>query len=185
MKITELEIEDEMIHQQAAELLMTASADTAPRAWPDLQSAIVEVQESFGPGKISLVALDRQRVVGWVGAIRQYGGHTWELHPLVVNRNFRRRGIGRALVDAAQSRVLEHGAMTLWVTADDAVGSTSLWGQDLYPDPLHHLQEIRNLNGHPFQFYQKLGFALIGVLPDANGLGKPDIFLAKRVRTIT
>jgi len=27
----------------------------------------------------------------------------------------------------------------------------------------------------------KLGFAIVGVLPDANGPGKPNILLAKRV----
>ena len=31
------------------------------------------------------------------------------------------------------------------------------------------------------EFYLKVGFSLVGVLPDANGPGKPDIFLAKRV----
>ena len=35
--------------------------------------------------------------------------------------------------------------------------------------------------GHPFAFYRKLGFVLAGVLPDANGRGKPDIFMAKRL----
>lgn len=33
----------------------------------------------------------------------------------------------------------------------------------------------------PYEFYQKLGYAIIGVVPDANGLGKPDILMAKRV----
>jgi hypothetical protein len=28
--------------------------------------------------------------------------------------------------------------------------------------------------GHPFAFYRKPGFALAGVLPDANGRGKPE-----------
>lgn len=30
-------------------------------------------------------------------------------------------------------------------------------------------------------FHVRLGFVVAGVLPDANGRGKPDIFLAKRV----
>ncbi len=29
--------------------------------------------------------------------------------------------------------------------------------------------------------YQKRGFVIVGVVPDANGLGKPDILMAKRI----
>jgi aminoglycoside 6'-N-acetyltransferase I len=38
-----------------------------------------------------------------------------------------------------------------------------------------------NLRGHPYAFYQKIGFVIVGVMPDANGLGKPDIYMAKRI----
>ena len=58
---------------------------------------------------------------------------------------------------------------------------TTLSGVDLYPNVLAHLANIRNLRGHPYEFYQKLGFVLVGVMPDANGPGKPDIYMAKRV----
>ena len=58
---------------------------------------------------------------------------------------------------------------------------TSLSGVDLYDGLLDRLKNIQDRKGHPYQFYQKVGFQLVGVIPDANGLGKPDILLAKRV----
>jgi hypothetical protein len=42
--------------------------------------------------------------------------------------------------------------------------------------------QIQNLGHHPFEFYRKVGFTIVGLLPDANGFGKPDIFMAKRIR---
>ena len=35
---------------------------------------------------------------------------------------------------------------------------------------------------HPAGFYQRMGFEVVGLIPDANGPGKPDILMAKRVR---
>jgi aminoglycoside 6'-N-acetyltransferase I len=40
---------------------------------------------------------------------------------------------------------------------------------------------ISDVGGHPFAFYQKLGYEVVGVIPDANGFGKPDILMAKRI----
>ena len=31
------------------------------------------------------------------------------------------------------------------------------------------------------EFYRKLGYAIIGVVPDANGRGRPDIYMSKRL----
>ena len=58
---------------------------------------------------------------------------------------------------------------------------TSVAGVDLYPDVLGHLARIRNLRGHPYEFYQKCGFVIVGIVPDANGRGRPDIYMAKRI----
>ena len=69
----------------------------------------------------------------------------------------------------------------MWLGSDDEDALTSLGGVDLYPNPLDHLAQIKNLHGHPYEFYQKLGFVIVGVMPDANGFGKPDIYMAKRV----
>src|SRR5947209_1402114 len=153
-----------------------------PSAWPDIGAARAEVEESFAEDRISRVAMDDDgAVLGWIGGIRQYDGHVWELHPLVVRGDAQRRGIGSALVADLEERVRERGGLTLWLGTDDDDDRTSLGGVDLFPDPLQHLARLRNLRSHPFEFYRKCGFAIVGVLPDANGFGKPDIYMAKRV----
>jgi aminoglycoside 6'-N-acetyltransferase I len=80
-----------------------------------------------------------------------------------------------------EDRVREPGGLTIWVGTDDEDDMTTLSGVNLYPNVLEHLAKIRNLRGHPYEFYQKLGFVIVGVMPDANGLGKPDIYMAKPV----
>jgi aminoglycoside 6'-N-acetyltransferase I len=58
---------------------------------------------------------------------------------------------------------------------------TSLAGVDLYENLWEKIRYIQDLKGHPFGFYQKLGYIITGVVPDANGRGKPDILMAKRL----
>ena len=58
---------------------------------------------------------------------------------------------------------------------------TSLSEVDPYENLWEKIRDIRNLNNHPFEFYQKMGYIITGVVPDANGIGKPDILMAKRV----
>ena len=41
--------------------------------------------------------LDANALVGWVGGLPEDAGRVWELHPMVVRREHRRRGIRRAL----------------------------------------------------------------------------------------
>jgi aminoglycoside 6'-N-acetyltransferase I len=65
------------------------------------------------------------------------------------------------------------------------MGLTSLGGRDLYPNVLEHAANIQNLAGHPYEFYQKVGYVVVGVIPDANGPGKPDIYMAKRLTDLS
>jgi aminoglycoside 6'-N-acetyltransferase I len=174
---------DEAIVRQVAALLVEGFKDHWPDAWPEMDAALEEVRESLGEGRISRVALDEGgTVLGWIGGIPSYGGNVWELHPLVVHADFQRRGIGSALVADLETRVRERGGLTLWLGTDDEDGMTTLSGVDLYPNVLEHLANIKNVRRHPYEFYQKLGFSMIGAMPDANGPGKPDIYMAKRCR---
>lgn len=182
MRIVTLAPEDEATMQQLAALLVEAFREHWPAAWPTQADALEEVRASLAADRISRVALDDNgQVLGWIGGIEMYDGHVWELHPLAVIPRAQRRGVGRALVEDLEAQVVARGGVTLWLGTDDEDGMTSLAGADLYPNPLEHLARIKNLRGHPFEFYQKLGFVIAGVMPDANGLGKPDIYMAKRV----
>jgi aminoglycoside 6'-N-acetyltransferase I len=126
--------------------------------------------------------LDAGTVAGWVGGLPEYSGRVWELHPMVVHHRYRHRGIGRTLAGLFESEAAKRGALTLTLGTDDDSGMTSLSGINLYADLPRYLAEIRDLGRkHPFLFYQKLGFVVTGVMPDANGVGRPDIYMSKRV----
>ena len=125
---------------------------------------------------------DYGRVAGWIAGRATYSGRVWELHPMVVRRDCRGRGIGRALVEDFEEQVRLRAGSTIYLGTDDENARTSLGGVDLYPDPLAAAARIQNVKRHPFEFYRKMGFVIVGVLPDANGFGKPDIFMSKRVR---
>ncbi|HHW72278.1 MAG TPA: GNAT family N-acetyltransferase [Firmicutes bacterium] len=182
MRIESLQRDDEKHIYQAAQLLVEGFRENWPEAWPDLQSALDEVHELLVEDRICRIALDEgDDVVGWIGAISSYGGRVWELHPLVVDAGHRRRGIGAMLVRDLEEQVRLRGGITLYAASDDENDMTSLSGVDLYDGLLDRLKNIQDRKGHPYQFYQKVGFQLVGVIPDANGLGKPDILLAKRV----
>jgi aminoglycoside 6'-N-acetyltransferase I len=182
MRIVDLAAAGPDVPAEAARLLVEATADLWPGAWPTFESGLAEVHEALEEGKVARAALDDDgALLGWIGGIPTYDGNVWELHPLVVRADWRRRGVGRALVLDLETRARERGGITLWVGSDDVTGATSLGGVDLYPDPLDHLARLTDRAGHPFVFYRRVGFAVAGVLPDANGPGQPDIFLAKKL----
>ncbi|NUM46889.1 MAG: GNAT family N-acetyltransferase [Anaerolineales bacterium] len=168
--------------EQAANLLTVGFREHWPGSWADHESAMEEVREMVDPERICRAAVDEAgEVIGWIGGIPEYDGMVWELHPLVVRPDWQGRGIGRALVADFEDQVRGKGGITIMLGSDDVDGMTTLSGVDLFPDPWVHIARIRNLKGHPFEFYQKLGYTITGVVPDANGLGKPDILMAKRV----
>lgn len=165
---------------EAARILVEALAHV-PSAWPDLPSALQEIDLFLTDrDRIAFAAFEGEEIRGWIGAIR-HSSFAWELHPLVVDPKYQRQGWGSRLVRVLEDRARDAGAITLWLGTDDDFGGTNLYGKDLYPDVLDQLGKLSATGGHPFAFYQRLGFAVTGVFPDVNGLGKHDILMAKRL----
>jgi len=183
MKITDMKCSDNNYIRQSAILLVDGFKDLSPNAWPDMDAALKEVRQSFQQDRISCIAVgDNGLVLGWIGGIRQYEGHAWELHPLVVRQDSRKMGIGKVLVNALEERVKQRGGLTLYLGTDDENNATSLSGVDLYTNTWDCIRNVRNFRNHPYEFYQKVGFTIVGVIPDANGIGKPDIYMAKKIK---
>jgi GNAT superfamily N-acetyltransferase len=185
MTIIDLTPEDNRAVEQTAMLLVEGFRDTGSTDWNTLEDALAEVRASFQSGRISRVAVDQAgNVQGWIGGIEGYNGNVWELHPLVVREDCRGQGVGRALVQDLEEQVARRGAWTIQLGTDDENARTSVGGVDLYPNVLDKGRGIENLRRHPFEFYQKLGYEIVGLVPDANGFGKPDILMAKRVKKL-
>ena len=182
MRIIDLAILGPGGTDRPASLLVEGFAEHWPDAWPSFESAAYTVRESLGCDRLCRAAVDaHENLLGWSAAEPIYGGNVWELNVLVVQPDRQRQGIGAALLADLDLQVSARGGLTIWLGSDDEDAMTSLAGVELYPDPLWHLARITNFKGHPYDFYRKMGFAIAGVLPDANGPGKPDIFLAKSV----
>lgn len=182
MRIISLSPNDDRLIHQAAQLLVDAFREHWPDAWPTIDEGLAEVQELLESGKICRVAVDPGGILlGIVGGTPGYDGHVWELHPLAVQPSLQGGGIGRALVEDFEAQVRSRGGLTITLGTDDEDGMTSLSNVDLYQELWEKIRTIRNIKNHPFEFYLKMGYIITGVVPDANGIGKPDILMAKRV----
>ncbi len=180
MIITDLPDSDNT-RRQMAELLVIGFRPHWD-AWHTTEQALAEVQEILQKGFVRVaLADDGETVLGWIGGLPEYDGSVWELHPLVVHPAHQRQGIGRALVADFERQVKQRGGLTIRLGSDDEDDMTSLANTDLYQNLWDKMAHIQNLKGHPYEFYQKLGYTIIGVVPDANGRGKPDIIMGKRV----
>lgn len=180
MQIVNASDHAEMI-QQMAELLVVGFREHWD-AWETVEEALAEVRDILAKGFARVALADEGKVVlGWIGGLPEYDGNVWELHPLVVHPQYQKQGIGRALVQDFEQQVKQRGALTITLGSDDEDEMTSLSNTALYENLWEKIAKIQNLKQHPYEFYQKLGYTIIGVVPDANGRGKPDILMGKRV----
>lgn len=180
MQIIDVPEKETFIHRVAV-VLLDGFTTSGVNPWENMDSAIEEVRDSLAENRISRVAIDENgNVLGWIGGFHDYA-LVWELHPLVVRSDVQYQGIGTALVRDFEREVKERGGLTVRLGTDDENNRTSIGGIELYPNALERLSKIENLHNHPYGFYKKLGYEICGVIPDANGFGKPDILMCKKV----
>jgi len=183
MNIITLQPDNTHLVHQAAQLLMDAFKEHWPGAWSTFDEALKEVHEMLEVERICRAVVDDSgSLLGIIGGIPGYDGNVWELHPLAVQPDTQGQGIGRALVTDFEEQVRQRGGLTITLGSDDEDNMTSLSNVNLFENTWEKIQNIRNVKGHPFEFYQKLGYVITGIVPDANGIGKPDILMAKKVR---
>ena len=183
-EIVDLRVTDGTIIDKLAPLVHEAFLAHAPGWLPTVAAAKDEIWESLEPQKISRVLLDaEQNPLGWIGATPRSRGRVWEIHPMMVAVSAQGKGYGLRLMRDIEALASQCHALTLEVGTSDLTNATTLSGIDLYANPARAIADLRTLKRHPVAFYMKIGFKVVGILPDAEGVGRPAITLAKRVQT--
>jgi len=180
LRIVDLAQLDAAGRAEAARILRDALSHM-PSAFNGPNEAEAEVERMMiDEDRLGFAAFEGDALAGWMGGLRTYE-HGWELHPLVVDPARQRRGIGALLVETLEAAARLEGALTLYLGTDDDYGGTNLFGRDLFPGVLEKARTLEPVTDHAFGFYLRLGYEVVGVMPDVNGPGRPDILMAKRI----
>ncbi|HCF9872913.1 TPA: AAC(6')-Ia family aminoglycoside 6'-N-acetyltransferase [Pseudomonas aeruginosa] len=165
----------------AARILTKSFLDIGNNSWPDMKSATKEVEECIEKPNICLGIHENEKLLGWIG-LRPMYKLTWELHPLVISTQYQNKGSGRLLINELEKKAKQIGIIGIVLGTDDEYFKTSLSAVDLYGENiLDEIRTIKNIKNHPYEFYQKCGYSIVGVIPDANGKRKPDIWMWKKI----
>ncbi|HYE77777.1 MAG TPA: GNAT family N-acetyltransferase [bacterium] len=171
MRIVDLVAADERWMAQVGALLRSVKPERNP---------MPVVWQSLAEGQYCRVTVDgADRVSGWLWGRPLFEGESWELKWLIVDPALQRSGIGSALVRDFEAWCAARGVLTIWLMTGEELGRTNLFGTDLFDRPLEKLQSLELLADHPIRFYQSLGYQIIGVIPDANGMGCPEYLMGK------
>ncbi|GAA4752956.1 GNAT family acetyltransferase [Actinomycetospora chibensis] len=93
------------------------------RPWNDPDADLRRAVD--GPTSTVLAALEDDRLVGTV--MIGHDGHRGWLYYLAVDEGFRRRGVGRALVAAAEARLGAHVPKTQLMVRGDNAAAVAFW----------------------------------------------------------
>lgn len=166
-----------------ASLSHSASQIHSPNWLPTVEAAMKELQRASEEQILTSMAIEAGIPRGWIAAHPQ-GHGSWEIHPLLVDPAASGQGHGRILVEDIERKMRSKRGISVFLSTSDATHSTNLSDVDLYQDPLAALRDIGvrdKTHGHAYQFWQRIGYTVVGVIPDAEGIGIPSIHLAKKL----
>ena len=178
-EIVDLDTKDREVVERLASITFEAFKENAPDWIPTIDLARNQVLRADASGRLGRVIRRQGQIVGWIGLIK--GQYVWEIHPIAVAIDSQYMGVGHALVEDAIRLAKEGGALTLFAGTSDEVGTTNLFGGDLYENPVESIRNMEAIGRNPYKFWENAGFKVVGLMPDAEGLGKPGIHLARRL----
>ena len=175
--------ESEETIKQAAEILYIVFGGNSGNQWlKNQEEAFDEVKECTEKANICIGIKIRNELIGWAG-IRPMYEKTWELHPMLIKKEYQGKSYGRMLLKEIERMAYLNGIIGLVAGSDDETNSTSLSEKEINGKNIfEEIKNIKNYKNHPFEFYKKCGYNIIGIIPNANGQNKPDIWLWKDIR---
>ena len=93
---------------------------------------------------ITYIALENDRVVGFIGLLRQLNGPYMILDMMHVSSECRGQGIGRRLFEAGKAEARKNGAEALYISAcssEETVAFYRAMGSDLASNPIKEIAE--------------------------------------------
>jgi aminoglycoside 6'-N-acetyltransferase I len=167
--------------EQAANILI----ETFPKAgmWTDIdkEKALKTVNDCAADENICIGIKINDRLIGWVG-LRPMYEKTWELHPLAISPKFQGKGYGKILMNELENIARGKCIIGIFCGSDDESNKTSLSEKEITGENIfEEIKNIKNKKNHPYEFYIKCGYSIIGIIPNANGHQKPDILLWKDI----
>ena len=157
---------------QAAKILLESMQDA--EMWPDLDKdgAMETVNESINDENICIGIKANDELIGWVTLTPMYE-KTWELHPLAISPKYKNKGYGKILMEELEKLAREKGIIGIWLSSGDETNKTSLSEVEITEKNIfEEIKNIKNLKKHPYEFYIKCGYIIIGIVPNAYGSKK-------------
>jgi aminoglycoside 6'-N-acetyltransferase I len=177
--------ESEETKKQAAEILYATFTEINGNLWlKNEKDALDEVGECIKGANICIGIKLENKLIGWAG-LRPMYEKTWELHPMVIKKEFQGKKYGKILLNEIEIMAYKNGIIGIVAGSDDETNSTSLSEKEINCENIfEEIKNIKNYKNHPFEFYKKCGYIIIGIIPNANGQNKPDIWLWKDIRKL-